>query len=108
MASLGIPWFVLVRYVGPPLVLLAVGGLLVWWRRPVRAGLVVAALCVNVGAAALPFGWIVLQVATGWATSSTAGLIMTLGQPLVSFTAWMLLLVVAVARPPACERPAER
>lgn len=88
--------------------LLAVGGLLVWWRRPARPGLIVTALCVNVGAAALPFGWIVLQVATGLASHSTAGFVMTVGQPLVSFTAWVLLLVAAVAPPPATERSAPR
>ncbi|GAA3986859.1 hypothetical protein FOF52_09710 [Thermobifida alba] len=97
MESLGVPWFVLVRHLGPPLVLLAVGGALVRWRRPARAGLVVAALCVNLLAAALPFLWIALQAATGLGTGSAAGLVMTGLQPLVSFAAWMLLLGAAVA-----------
>ncbi|KUP97361.1 hypothetical protein [Thermobifida cellulosilytica] len=97
MESLGVPWFVLVRHLGPPLVLLVVGGVLVRWRRPPRRGLVVAALCVNLLAAALPFLWIALQTATGLGTSSAAGLVMTGLQPLVSFTAWMLLLVAVTA-----------
>ena len=103
MESLGVPWFVLVRHLGPPLVLLAVGGALVRWRRPPRRRLVVTALCVNLLAAALPFLWIALQAATGLGTGSAAGLVMTGLQPLVSFTAWMLLLV-AVATPATTER----
>ncbi|MEY9211059.1 hypothetical protein NI17_012225 [Thermobifida halotolerans] len=105
MEFLGVPWFVLVRHLGPPLVLLGVGAALVRWRRPARTGLVVAALCVNLLAAALPFLWIAFQAATGLANRSAAGLVMTGLQPLVFFTAWMLLLVAAVARPPTVGHP---
>ncbi|TDQ43601.1 hypothetical protein [Actinorugispora endophytica] len=101
MESLGVPWFVLVRQIGPPLVLLAVGAVLVWWRRPARTGLVVAALGVNLLAAALPFLWIGLQVGAGIGTQTAAGLVVLLLQPLVAFTAWILLLVAVLARPSA-------
>lgn len=99
MESIGVPWFVLARQLGPPLVLLLAGGALMWWRRPPRVGLVVAALVVNLLAAALPFLWIGLQVAAGVGTGSAAGLVVLLFQPLVVFIAWMLLLAAIVARP---------
>lgn len=100
MESLGVPWFVLVRQLGPPLVLLVVGVALLGWRRPARRALIAAALATNLLAAALPFGWLALQRAAGVGTDSAAGLVVLLLQPLVTCVAWLLLLVAAVARPP--------
>ena len=61
MEAIGVPWFIVVRYLGPPLFLLVVGGALLLWRRPARPGLAWAALAVNLFAAALPFLWMPLS-----------------------------------------------
>ncbi|GLU49462.1 hypothetical protein [Nocardiopsis ansamitocini] len=100
MESLGVPWFVLVRQLGPPAVLLVVGIGLTLWRRPARGGLVTVALVVNLLAAALPFVWILLQVGADLGTQTWAGLVTLLVQPLVTFTAWMLLLIAVLSAPP--------
>lgn len=92
MESIGVPWFIVVRYLGPPLFLLVVGGALLWWRRPARAGLAWAALLMNLFAAALPFLWIGVQLLTGHGDLTVVGLIMTLLQPAVVIVAWSLLL----------------
>ncbi|WP_047869926.1 hypothetical protein [Nocardiopsis sp. RV163] len=99
MEALGVPWFIAVRYLGPPLLLLAAGGALMLWRRPARPGLVWAALLVNLLAAALPFLWIGVQLLTGRADQTVHGLVMTLAQPAVAAAAWGLLLTAVVARP---------
>lgn len=99
MEAIGVPWFIVVRYLGPPLFLLAAGGALLLWRRPDRPGLVWAALVVNLFAAALPFLWIGFQILTGQAELTVVGLVMTLLQPGVVVAAWLLLLLALVAQP---------
>ncbi len=99
MEAIGVPWFIVVRYLGPPLFLLVVGGALLMWRRPARLGLAWAALSVNLLAAALPFLWIGVQILTGQAELTVIGLVMTLLQPGVTVLAWLLLLLALVARP---------
>ncbi|WP_159943691.1 MULTISPECIES: hypothetical protein [unclassified Nocardiopsis] len=101
MEAFGVPWFVAVRQLGPPLLLLVVGGALLAWRRPGRPGLVWAALGTNLAAAALPYLWIGLQILTDQAERTVYGLVMTLFQPLVATVAWMLLLAAALTRPAA-------
>ncbi|MFE9246213.1 hypothetical protein [Nocardiopsis sp. NPDC006938] len=101
MEAIGVPWFIVVRYLGPPLFLLVVGGALLVWRRPERAGLVWAALAVNLLAAALPFLWIGVQLLTGQGDLTVIGLVMTLLQPGTVVVAWLLLLLALVARPRA-------
>lgn len=104
MEAFGVPWFIAVRYLGPPLFLLVVGGVLLVWRRPARPGLVWAALVTNLLAAALPFLWIGVQILTGLAEQTVHGLVMTLLQPLVTMVAWLLLLAAVVARAPGTGR----
>ncbi|MFY7069118.1 hypothetical protein ACOQFV_24955 [Nocardiopsis changdeensis] len=96
MEALGVPWFMSVRLLGPPLLLLVVGGALLLWRRPGRSKAVWAALAVNLLAAALPFLWIGVQAVTDQAERTVYGLVMTLLQPSVSLVAWGLLLWAAV------------
>ncbi|MGW5876981.1 hypothetical protein ACWFMI_10595 [Nocardiopsis terrae] len=98
MEAIGVPWFIVVRHLGPPLFLLAVGGALLVWRRPARPGPVWAALVVNLLAAALPFLWIAVQLLTGRGEATVVGLVMTLLQPGVVVVAWLLLLWAAVSR----------
>ncbi|WP_435111530.1 hypothetical protein [Nocardiopsis synnemataformans] len=107
MEAFGVPWFIAVRYLGPPLFLLVAGGALVVWRRPARPGLVWAALLVNLLAAALPFLWIGVQLLTGRADQTVHGLVMTLAQPAVATAAWGLLLAAVVARAPGAARARE-
>jgi len=92
METLAVPWFVLVRYLGPPLFLLAIGGALLAWRPPRRRGLAWTALGTNLLAAALPFLWIAAQQATGAGDLTVIGLAMTLLQPGLVVLAWLLLL----------------
>ena len=99
MEAIGVPWFIVVRHLGPPLFLLAAGGALLLWRRPARPGLAWAALGVNLFAAALPFLWIGVQILTGQAELTVIGLVMTLLQPGVAVVAWLLLLLALVAQP---------
>jgi hypothetical protein len=103
MEAFGVPWFIAVRHLGPPLFLLAAGGALVVWRRPARPGLVWAALAVNLLAAALPFLWIGAQILTDRAGQTVHGLVMTLAQPAVATAAWGLLLAAVLA--PGAARP---
>ncbi|WP_028648275.1 hypothetical protein [Nocardiopsis sp. CNT312] len=97
MEALGVPWFVAVRELGPPLFLLAAGGALLLWRRPARQGAAWAALAVNLAAAALPYLWLGLQLLTGQAERTVYGLLLTLVQPAVVALAWALLLFALVA-----------
>ncbi|WP_017582575.1 hypothetical protein [Nocardiopsis valliformis] len=99
MEAIGVPWFIVVRYLGPPLFLFVAGGALLLWRRPARSGLAWAALVVNLFAAALPFLWIGVQVLTGQADLTVIGLVMTLLQPGVVVLAWLLLLLALVTQP---------
>lgn len=92
METFGVPWFIAVRHLGPPLFLLGVGGALLLWRRPRRTGLAWAALAVNLLAASLPFLWIWTQVLTGRGDLTVIGLVMTLLQPGLTVVAWLLLL----------------
>ncbi|MBE2999689.1 hypothetical protein IDM40_13360 [Nocardiopsis sp. HNM0947] len=92
MEAIGVPWFVLVRYLGPPLFLLAAGGALLLWRPPRRRGLAWAALATNLLAAALPFLWIAVQVASGAGDLTAIGLVMTFLQPGLVVLAWLVLL----------------
>lgn len=92
MEAFGVPWFIAVRYLGPPLFLLVVGGALLLWRRPRRTGLAWVALTVNLLAAALPFLWIGVQVLSGRGDLTVIGLVMTLLQPGLTVVAWLLLL----------------
>ena len=99
MESIGVPWFIVVRYLGPPLFLVLAGGALLWWRRPPRAVMAWTALVVNLLAAALPFLWIGVQSLTGQGDLTVIGLVMTLLQPAVVVIAWSLLLVAFVGGP---------
>ncbi|HJE58250.1 MAG TPA: hypothetical protein K8V84_07000 [Nocardiopsis listeri] len=99
MESIGVPWFIVVRYLGPPLFLVLAGGALLWWRRPPRAVMAWTALVVNLFAAALPFLWIGVQSLTGQGDLTVIGLVMTLLQPAVVVIAWSLLLVAFVGGP---------
>ncbi|GAB2515750.1 hypothetical protein [Nocardiopsis aegyptia] len=101
MEFIGVPWFVAVRQLAPPLFLLAVGCALMAWRPPRRRGLVWAALVANLVAAALPYGWIGLQILTDQAERTVFGLVMTLLQPGVVVVAWLLLLAAVLPRPEA-------
>lgn len=92
MEALAVPWFVLVRYLGPPLFLLVVGGALLLWPPPRRRGLAWTALGANLLAAALPFLWIAAQRATGAGDLTVIGLAMTLLQPGLVVLAWLVLL----------------
>lgn len=100
MEAIGVPWFIAVRHLGPPLFLLSVGGVLLVWRRPSRPGLVWAALVVNLVAAALPFLWVGAQALTDQVERTVYGLVMTLLQPMVVTVAWLLLLTAAIDRKP--------
>lgn len=99
MESIGVPWFIVVRYLGPPLFLVLAGGSLLWWRRPPRAVMAWTALVVNLFAAALPFLWIGVQSLTGQGDLTVIGLVMTLLQPAVVVIAWSLLLLAFVGGP---------
>ena len=101
MEFIGVPWFIAVRHLAPPLFLLAAGGALMVWRPPRRRGLVWAALVTNLVAAALPYGWIALQILTDQAERTVFGLVMTLLQPGVVVVAWLLLLAAVLAQRPA-------
>ncbi|GHD28609.1 hypothetical protein GCM10007147_28700 [Nocardiopsis kunsanensis] len=92
MEALAVPWFVLVRHLGPPLFLLVVGGTLLLWRPPRRRGLAWTALGTNLLAAALPFLWIAVQRAAGAGDLTVIGLAMTLLQPGLVVLAWLVLL----------------
>lgn len=92
METLAVPWFVLVRYLGPPLFLLVVGGALLLWHPPRRRGLAWTALGANLLAAALPFLWIAVQRATDAGDLTVIGLIMTFLQPGLVVLAWLVLL----------------
>ena len=100
MEAIGVPWFITLRYLGPPLFLLVVGGTFLLWRRPARRGLAWAALVTNLVGAALPFLWIGLQILTDRAEQTVYGLVMTLLQPTVVMAAWLMLLAAVVLRPP--------
>lgn len=94
------PLVTLIRSLGPPLVVLGVGAVLLVRRRPVRARLMWAALAVQLAAAVLPFAWLLLQAATGLAGQNWVGLAMILVQPGVEAVAWLLALgAVAAAAP---------
>ncbi|WP_017545113.1 hypothetical protein [Nocardiopsis prasina] len=101
MEAIGVPWFIVVRYLGPPLFLLVVGGALLVWRRPARAWMVWSALAVNLVAAMLPFLWIGVQILTGEGDLTVVGLVMTLLQPGTVVVAWLLLLLALVTQPGA-------
>lgn len=90
--ALAVPWFVLVRYLGPPLFLLVVGGALLLWRPPRRRVLAWTALGTNLLAAALPFLWITVQRATDAGDLTAIGLVMTFLQPGLVVLAWLALL----------------
>lgn len=92
MEALAVPWFVLVRYMGPPFFLLVVGGALLLWRPPHHRGLAWAALGTNLLAAALPFLWIAVQRATDAGDLTVIGLVMTFLQPGLVVLAWLVLL----------------
>ncbi|MDA2804939.1 hypothetical protein [Nocardiopsis suaedae] len=92
MELIGVPAYQLVRSLAPPLVLLAVAAYLIRRRRPSRPGLVWAAVGVNLGAAALPYAWLLLQATTGIGGTTLIGFIMTLIQPGLVFGAWLLML----------------
>ncbi|GAB3438219.1 hypothetical protein GCM10027570_01200 [Streptomonospora sediminis] len=96
MEFIGVPLVALIRSLGPPLVVLAVGAVLLARRRPVRARLMCTALAVQLGAAALPFAWLLLQAGTGLGGRTEVGLAMILVQPAVEALAW-LLAIAAVA-----------
>ncbi|WP_116246486.1 hypothetical protein [Nocardiopsis sp. FIRDI 009] len=97
MEVIGVPWFVAVRHLGPPLFLLVAGGALLLWRRPPRRGLAWAALATNLAAAALPYLWIGAQTLADQAERTVYGLVMTLLQPGLVVVAWSLLLVALAA-----------
>ncbi|MFC4563246.1 hypothetical protein ACFO4E_15380 [Nocardiopsis mangrovi] len=92
MESIGVPWVAVVRDLGPPVVVLGVGAVLIALRRPRRAGLLWGALGLQVAAAALPYLWLVVQEATGLAGQTWVGLVMILVQPAVAALGWLLAL----------------
>ncbi|QBI54819.1 hypothetical protein EKD16_15210 [Streptomonospora litoralis] len=94
------PLVTLIRSLGPPLVVLAVGAVLLIRRRVVRARLMWAALVVQLAAAVLPFAWLLLQVGTGLGGRTVVGLAMILVQPGVEALAWLLALGAVVAAAP--------
>ncbi|WP_193789928.1 hypothetical protein [Streptomonospora alba] len=100
MEFIGVPLVTLIRSLGPPLVVLAVGAVLLVRRRPVRARLMWAALSVQLAAAALPFAWLLLQAGTGLGGRTVVGLAMILIQPGVEALAWLLALGAVVASAP--------
>ncbi|MDT0303535.1 hypothetical protein [Streptomonospora wellingtoniae] len=100
MESVGVPLVALIRSLGPPLVVLAVGAVLLVRRRPVRARLMWTALAVQLAAAALPYAWLVLQAAAGLGRQNAVGLAMILVQPAVEALAWMLALAAVTAIAP--------
>ncbi|WP_017557471.1 hypothetical protein [Nocardiopsis baichengensis] len=99
MELIGVPAYQLVRSLGPPLVLLAVVAFLIRRRRPARPGLLWAAVLAHLSAAALPYGWLLLQATAGVTGTTLVGLIMTLLQPAVEFGAWLLVLGAVFLRP---------
>ncbi|GAA3757444.1 hypothetical protein GCM10022205_51050 [Spinactinospora alkalitolerans] len=90
------PWVNLVRDLGPSAVVLAIGLVLVLALRPRRRALITGGLVLQALAAALPFLWLAVQVGTGFATESVAGLVMLLAQPAVAAAGWLALLLAAV------------
>src|SRR5690606_8448850 len=66
---------------GPAAVLFAVGAVLLVRRRPARRRLVWTALAVQLAAAALPFGWLLLQAGAGIGGHSRVGGGMVPGPP---------------------------
>ncbi|MFI6578739.1 hypothetical protein ACIBFB_23375 [Nocardiopsis sp. NPDC050513] len=96
MEVIGVPWFIAVRHLGPPLFLLAVGGAVLVRRRPARSGLVWAGLLANLAAAALPYAWIGAQALAAQAERTVFGLVMTLLQPGLVVVAWLLVLAALV------------
>ncbi|OLT30350.1 hypothetical protein BJF83_08625 [Nocardiopsis sp. CNR-923] len=96
MEAIGVPWFIAVRHLGPPLFLLAVGGAVLARRRPARRALVWAALLTNLAAAALPYAWIGAQTLADQAERTVYGLVVTLLQPGLVVVAWLLLLAALV------------
>ncbi|WP_186356625.1 hypothetical protein [Streptomonospora sp. PA3] len=100
MEFIGVPLVALIRSLGPPLVVLAVGAVLLVRRRPVRARLLWAALAVQVAAAALPYAWLLLQAATGIGGHRLVGPAMILVQPGVEALAWLCALAAVTAAAP--------
>ncbi|WP_017541645.1 hypothetical protein [Nocardiopsis halophila] len=98
MELIGVPAYQLVRSLGPPLVLLAVVAVLIRRRRLARPGLLWAAVLAHLSAAALPYGWLLLQATAGVTGTTLVGLIMTLLQPAVEFGAWLLVLGAVFTR----------
>ncbi|RNL85252.1 hypothetical protein [Halostreptopolyspora alba] len=109
MEYIGVPLVTLVRELGPPTVVLAVGGLLILRRRPPRAGLLWAALGTHLLAAALPYLWLLVQVSTGLTGDTFIAFLMTLVRPGVEFVAWLLVFATVLTRsePHAEAAPAE-
>ncbi|MBB4932403.1 hypothetical protein F4561_003223 [Lipingzhangella halophila] len=98
MEYIGVPLVTLVRTLGPPIVVLGIGALLILRRRPPRARLLWAALAAHLLAAALPFLWLLVQVSTGLTGETVVALIMTLVQPGVEFAAWLLVFAMIFGR----------
>ncbi|MDA0567648.1 hypothetical protein LG943_25480 [Streptomonospora sp. S1-112] len=96
MELIGMPWVAIVRTLGPPLVVGAVGAIVLARRRPPGARLMWGALAVQLAAAALPVAWLLVQVGAGVGGHSAVGLVMILLQPAVEALAW-LMAVAAVA-----------
>ncbi len=101
MEYIGVPLATMVRELGPPAVVLAVGALLILRRRPPRAGLLWAALATHLLAAALPYVWLFLQVTIGIGGETFVALLMTLIQPGVAFVAWLLVFAMIFGFPTA-------
>ncbi|GAA1779245.1 hypothetical protein [Streptomonospora arabica] len=100
MESIGVPLVALIRSLGPPLVVLAVGGVLLVRRRPVRARLMWAALAVQLATAALPYAWLSLQAAAGLGRHYAVAPVMILVQPGAEALAWILALAAVTATAP--------
>jgi len=99
-----VPLVPFIRSLGPPLVVLAVGAVLLVRRRPVRARLMWAALAVQLAAAAMPYAWLAVQTATGLGGQTWVGLAMIMLQPGVDAIAWLLALGAVVAAAPRRRR----
>ncbi|QVQ52160.1 hypothetical protein J4H86_26255 [Spiractinospora alimapuensis] len=108
MEHIGVPLYIVVRDLGPPVIVALAGLWLVAVRRPSWRGLAVTALVLYVTAAALPYLWLIAQAWLGFGGQTYVALIMTFLQPGVAACAWFLLfalVVVATPRRRAAEAP---
>nr|WP_246425190.1 hypothetical protein [Streptomonospora nanhaiensis] len=100
------PWVSVVRTLGPPLLVCAVGAVVLARRRPAGARLMWGALAAQLAAAALPVVWLLVQVGAGVGGHSSVGVVMILLQPAVEALAW--LMAIAAVTGAVASRPGTR